>query len=79
MSKRRESRATDEEAGQTSVLWGAGEDHFASSIGHDESRDRLGSETAHGFQAMQAIWSPEDIVGSDHSDDRIEKLPNFVN
>jgi hypothetical protein len=28
---------------------------------------------------MQAIWSSEDIVGSDHSDDRIEKLPSFVN
>jgi hypothetical protein len=51
--------------------------HFT--IGYNESGDRFCSQSAHGFQPVSAVRSPESMVGRCHSDDRIKKTPRLVN
>ena len=47
-------------------------------VSHDECSDGFRPKAAHGFEAMPAIRSPEASLRCDHSDDRVEKTPGFV-
>ena len=47
-------------------------------VRHDERCNGFRPQAAHGLEAMPAIRSPEASLWCDHSDDRVEKTPGFV-
>src|SRR6516165_1845172 len=47
-------------------------------IGDDESGNRSGSQTAHGFQTVSAVRRPETTARGRDSNNRVEESPGFV-